>query len=985
MMLQNEKPTKKEKQKKEQPEYMILYPQFETIKNNIDLSPKKQINENINKEDEEKYEINETFLEIVLKKPFSYGRNKIANTLSKNIQSSALSKKLLKDYRSEKKINEANICNLFAQSLNYSKLNANEILYRKGENDNRLFYILSGRIQVLRLKELSFARMTNLDYLNYCKYLYKHNEIYILNEIINNNNKILPFISEQDVKSVSKIFFMTELLEKLQKHMITRNIELIKFFHLYDYSYDDFNIIKSEINAIEQKKYKKIPGAEQEWEDYIIERCSPTESELHFYEPFKNLIKSRQIKFINCYVYECDSYLEPGSYFGDLSYDSNFIENKFTIRAQEDSVLAWIKNNDYMNVIDPKRKNETLKIISFLHNNFFFKEISNNSFEKNYFENFSFHEFSRGSVIYKSGDKPKELMFLKEGKLSIEIKCSIIDLFFLTKDLFNAFISNEMINNLPKNKKKALLTKEVIVTLKKCAYDMHLKKLIRKNPHFFGELKKTKLFHISEITGHDIIGIEEIFLNIPYIMKCTVNDKKVISYGFPVNNIARIIKDGHELLYSFVQSAVNKIISLIKRLDSIKTNSLNFAKMQLYYDLNLNENKDNKKKANNDSLLNNNLPLLKNKNTLYANYMNNHLILKTENLFNKKNNSNNLNSFDNSEIYLNTNNSFNETKSPVKKSMFSHNIKEALSLYKQFNKTSNFSKSNSKNIILNEQGPTTNKGNLFRINYSIKRSTFASKNIDKNNNENNENNTDNDANTKNSIFNKNNKNENIYILGKNKLNIDTIRKNINDFLSCDNSNKYVEVIQSNRINNNNISNFYNHNIMKQNSYADKTNLFHKRNFHLSLVPLNNLNINANNNSSLEEENKTNKLDGWDTPNRGYITDLIGVNSMDNISTFLNKKNNSKSILPKINLKLGLLKETNYCLTESNICNQKKENDINKKIAKKEVGKNIIKEYYNEIKMNGCLSFIRNKQSNSIYMRKFNKKYKDVLKAKKCNY
>jgi len=41
--------------------------------------------------------------------------------------------------------------------------------------------------------------------------------------------------------------------------------------------------------------------------------------------------------------------LEPGDYFGDLSYESNIRENKFTIRAQKDSVLAWIKNNDYLN------------------------------------------------------------------------------------------------------------------------------------------------------------------------------------------------------------------------------------------------------------------------------------------------------------------------------------------------------------------------------------------------------------------------------------------------------------------------------------------------------------------------------------------------------------------------------------------------------------------------------------------------------------
>ena len=338
---------------KKLPDYMILYPQFELIKEQKKLKTKKTINfKNNEEEDDDKYEINEIFLEVILKKPFSFGRNKLINTISKNIQTSKLFKKLLTDYRSEKKINSANICNLFAQNLNYSKLEEKNILYRIGENDNRLFYILSGRIQVLKMKEIPFVKMTNIEYLNYCKYLYKLKEIYLLNEVINSNTKILPFISEEDVVLVSKINFMSELIEKIKKHMIPNNFALHKFFNLYEYSYDDFKIKISEINNLEQKVFKKMQGAVKEWEDYLIEKCSPTESEYHFYEPFGNLLKSRQIKFINCFAYENESYLEPGDYFGDISYDSQIILNKYTIRAQKDSVLAWIKNNDYLNIID---------------------------------------------------------------------------------------------------------------------------------------------------------------------------------------------------------------------------------------------------------------------------------------------------------------------------------------------------------------------------------------------------------------------------------------------------------------------------------------------------------------------------------------------------------------------------------------------------------------------------------------------------------
>ena len=700
---------------KEIPKYMIIYPNFEPIKESTKLKSKTNIKIEKNEDDDEKYEINETFLELVLKKPFSYGRNKIVNTLTKNLQSSSLSKKLLSDYRSERKtkISEIILCNLLAQNLNYLKLEENEVLYRIGENDNRLFYILSGRIQVLKLKELCSVTMTNLEYLNYCKFLYNKNEMHILNEVINNNSQILPFLSEQDVALVSKIYFMRELLEKIRKHMITRNIELIRFFHMNEYSYDDFNIDASEINSLENKKIHKIQGAEQEWEDYINEKCSPTESEYHFYEPFRLLLKLKQQKFVTCLVYENQSYLEPGDYFGDISYYSRTTENKYTIRAQKDSVLAFIKNNDYLNVIDPKRKMETLKEIAFLHIYFFFREISNISFEKNYYEYFSVQEYPRGTIIYTSGDKPKNLMFLKEGKLSFEIKCTIIDLFFLIQNLYNNLVSNPIFNKLKNYQKKKIFPKETKFILKKCVYDEKFKKLMRNNQQFLEELKKTKTFQISEIDGHEIIGIEEIFLNIPYIMKCTVNDKKVVLYEFSTKNIPKIIKDGSELLFSFAQTAINKIISLIKRLDNIKINSFNYEKMKFDTDLKINENEEIEAKANNDLNNINNFPKLKLANTLYDNYTKSKLNTNRETI-DIYNNSNGLNSVDTSDFPLNTNNSFYRTNSPVKRSILSRsNIKEIIMQHKKFNKTNNFSKSNSKVALLKELRTSINRKSMF--------------------------------------------------------------------------------------------------------------------------------------------------------------------------------------------------------------------------------------------------------------------------------
>ena len=106
----------------------------------------------------------------------------------------------------------------------------NEVLYKVGDNDNRLFFILSGRIQLLKLKELPNVQMTNLEYLNYCKYLYKNNEMYILNEVINYNHRILPFMSEEEVMFVSKIYFQLELMDKINRHTLKNNFFFKQIF-----------------------------------------------------------------------------------------------------------------------------------------------------------------------------------------------------------------------------------------------------------------------------------------------------------------------------------------------------------------------------------------------------------------------------------------------------------------------------------------------------------------------------------------------------------------------------------------------------------------------------------------------------------------------------------------------------------------------------------------------------------------------------------
>ena len=133
-----------------------------------------------------------------------------------------------------------------------------------------------------------------------------------------------------------------------------------------------------------------------------------------------------------------------------------------------------------------------------------------------------------------------------------------------------------------------------------------------------------------------------------------------------------------------------------------------------------------------------------------------------------------------------------------------------------------------------------------------------------------------------------------------------------------------------------------------------------------------------------EKSSTNLNTDYKVKQMNSITDFIGVNSNDNYIP--SRENISNSLLPKLDLKLTKIKKKIHSLNKekiSKLTNDKLlQNNKIKNSSRKEDGKDLIKEYYNDIKKKGYLSFIPNKGANTIFMRKFHKKYQDALKSKK---
>jgi hypothetical protein len=103
-----------------------------------------------------------------------------------------------------------------------------------------------------------------------------------------------------------------------------------------------------------------------------------------------------------------------------------------------------------------------------------------------------------------------------------------------------------------------------------------------------------------------------------------------------------------------------------------------------------------------------------------------------------------------------------------------------------------------------------------------------------------------------------------------------------------------------------------------------------------------------------------------TYNNATINQTLNPNLQNNINM-----DTSSSELPKISQRA---KYIDYLKKTTNIYSN--QNNFNKNKANNRIPE-IVKEYYSQIRKKGCIPLITNKESNTIFLRKFHKKYKDI--------
>ena len=876
--------------------------------------------------------LSENFLKELVKKPCTLDKSLIIRVMTEFIQSSPLIQKLQKDAQMDKKVENNELSKMGAANLSYMELKKGQVLFRIGDNGDRFYFILSGRVSILKLKEINNVQMTYFEYLDYCMHLICQKEYYIFNKVKNRNMKIISISSESEVISIYKIFFMKKLKEAILGEKVPDTKSLMKYLKTYGFKLQDFNIKISNLEKIENNPNLEPEYKMEEWKEYLIKKCKPSMNDLMLYEYYKNLFQKDETtkKPFTCFAYKPFLFLGKGLFFGDFALDSDMNKRNATIRAEENTILAYMKSADYINIFAPKRRFEKMKEINFLYTNYFFGNINLRSFEKHYFHLFSPHEFFRNHELFDFGSFQEGLILLKQGKVCLEIKASIADLHDLIKYLWVNLEKNKYFQDLTFTQKNTLITPSIEKRIMDYIDEPIFTKLKSFGDKFLEEINRIKIFQVYIFANKEIIGLEEYYMGFPYMMRGTVYGNKISCYQIDKESFENILTQEKQIIFQYVKSSVNKIISLIDRLQSLKINQIKIYKNKFDEEVSdfIELNKMNAENINKTNIEVNSYKDISNNNGINSQ---NKFILSNK-------------------IY----------KSPVKS--ISTNLNPLVQFISIKNKKQNKKINNSisslsmdKNTSLSTAQYNKNDSLLQKYNSYIFQKINESKANNASTNE--ENHSENNiSTTKNDNQNAILSNSNNITKKKNKIKLQFNSQrsfSYNNILNKLNNNIKFKpqslsgLNQKDKILSNKISLIKNNSSIMRYS-PERQKVFVYRNYYFNKKPRKNLFEKENTNdpkiNSIWFNQKTRELK---TLKNNSINDFIIKNNRDNDEINSLIENNNPSI--------------------NNILEEDKKN---KKIAIS----NAIKDFYNNIKNRGYSSFVRNKKSNTILNRKNKRKY-----------
>ena len=496
----------------------------------------------------------------------------------------------------ENKLNE--IISKLSEKLVIKKYGKNKFIAKMNESGEDCFFLLSGKVSILKPVEYQNIKLSYKEYFIYLKSLLDLKETDLLLKVLKMNKKYLDITNINEITILIKVYFVSTFKKELDTKIngISLN-EVESYFKEFNYSFEDFELNKEKM----LKEIDNIREVDSNYnillKNYIYDNIYISKEDLFLLDVHNifNLEKEKKYILVSLYRYEIFLYLYPGSFFGDAALENKSKKRNATIRTEEDCIICLLNNEYYLSLIHEENKKLKIMDLQFVCNNYFFNKISPTIFNKYYYPMFKLSEKKKQDIIYKYNDNLSSVYLLKDGIIKTEINVNLSDLILLIKNIIKALYIKS--NNLK-------LNLEQIMQLKKTYLKDDIKLENMKNKEDILSLNKTKqIYNLFYSNGSECLGILEFCLDLKYLTTCSVVSDKAIFMEIKKEDLSRILKIEKEILSSYYNYVFNNAFSLTKRLYFLKTNLLNKVIHQFQERI-INKNKyiftTNKKKENNN-------------------------------------------------------------------------------------------------------------------------------------------------------------------------------------------------------------------------------------------------------------------------------------------------------------------------------------------------------------------------------------------------
>ena len=463
---------------------------------------------------------------------------KLTNNLSIIESSIKKSKKLISGRKSEANSTDDDLKYKIKAKLNtivaklservlIKKYAKNKLVIKMNEIGEDCYFLLSGKVSILKPVEYKGIKITYKQYFIYLKSLLDLNEIDLLSQILIINKKFLDVINIDEIIRLIRVYFASSLKLELSRKINGITLpEVEAFFKEFNYKFEDFKINKEKMMKEIMANKEIGSNVDIMLRNYIYDNIHMSTEDLFLLDLHNvfNIEKEKKAPLVSLFRYEIFLYLYPGSFFGDAALEAKIKKRNASIRTEEDCIICSLSNEYYISLIAEENKKLRIIDLQFLLNNFFFHEISPNIFNRYYFPMFKLSERKKKDVIFKSNEKLSSVFLLKDGIIKTEIKTNVKDLINLIKKIIKALYLKS--NNLK-------ITLEQIM-----------------------ELKKT-------------------YLKDDLVTTCTVVSDKAIFMEIKKEDLSRIIQNDKEILPSYFNFVHMNALSLTRRLYFLKNNLLN--------------------------------------------------------------------------------------------------------------------------------------------------------------------------------------------------------------------------------------------------------------------------------------------------------------------------------------------------------------------------------------------------------------------------